>query len=129
MKSSTEEIIVRLKNRFSSELEMRPGQRKRNFSSQFKEQLCSEARSNNISGMRLAKGLGISESAIRHWLQQYELPASIKDSTKPLFRKFEIASAPEPEPEPTQAPYMIGKSGVRVMGLSLNQIAELLRCL
>lgn len=130
MKYSAEEIIEQLKREYAGELAFQAGQRRRKFSSEFKRRLFSEAKSNRISKRTLALGLGISHSTVCNWRREMAPDRSRAGLSRgALFQKLEVEPEAEPHVNRDQAPYLEGKSGVRVVGLSLSQMAELLRCL
>jgi transposase-like protein len=124
MKHSASEIIERLRADFGHELISE--RKKRIFSMELKRSLIQEAAANQVSENELALGLGISLSAVRNWKLQFGL-GRCRGSKKRLFQKLEVEG--ESQYGEGQAAYLEGKSGVRIVGLSLNQMAEILRCL
>ena len=127
MKKSIEEVIEQLKLNYGDELILKEGHKRRNFSLEFKRQILFEVKSNGISVRALTEALGLNESSVRNWKRDLRLQSSgiVK---KGVFRRLEF----EPEADqriPAQSPYIEGKSGVRACGLSVKQIAELLRYL
>jgi hypothetical protein len=126
--SVAEKIIEQLKKDYAAELTLQTGQKRRRFSASFKYRLFAEANSNHISNKILAKSLGIGRTTLYDWKRQLNQRVNRSHfKKKDLFRKLEIEA--EPSFNQGQAPYLEGKLGVRVMGLSLIQMAELLRSL
>ena len=129
MKSSTEVIIEQLRSEYPGELAVRPGCKRRIFSPAFKQRVISEAEVLSVPASAIAIGLGISIPVVSKWKRQLGRGRTSKGkkSSGAMFRKIEVEV--EPEYERTQTPYLEGKSGVRALGLSMSQMAELLRCL
>lgn len=125
MKTSIEEIAARFKKDYARELEIAEGMSKRRFSLEFKQRFVSECNLNQISVIALANKLGMTESVAIKWRRKFSegsMPA-LGFKKKSMFQKIEI----EEERSETPLAYIEGKAGVRIFGLSMNQMAELLR--
>jgi transposase-like protein len=124
MQSLIENVANQLKDEFKDELSLQQGLKRRKFSREFKQRLVSESKSKNIPLTVLADIMGIGASTVSKWQRKTGIISkkeAIKDS---LFRRVEIQSEPQ-----VQSFYLESRSGVRVLGLSLSQTAELLRSL
>ena len=128
MRESLENVAEKLKYDYQAELTLPPGGKRRKFSLEFKRRLVSEAECNHISADRLANEMGIGSSTICKWKRELAFTTpKRKQVKKSLFHKLEVQAEPQLNQQPGL--YLEGKAGVRVVGLSLVQMAELLRCL
>jgi transposase-like protein len=126
MKGSIEDLIERLRGEYGHELIPQPGNKNRTYSKELKRRLLSESKLQDVSTATLAKGLGIGASTVMNWKHQSDVATNqTKTTRESMFRKVNI----KPEQSQPLAPYLEGKSGIRVFGLSVGQMAELLRCL
>ena len=126
MKKSITEVVEHLRREYASDLAFAPGQKQRKFSLEFKQRLLSEASSNGHSDKLVADGLGISLTAVYGWRRQLELSPPKKPREKcERFKK--IAIEQEFQVSNDLSPYLVTASGVRVVGLSVSQMTELLR--
>ena len=100
--------------------------KKRIFSKPFKASVVLELNSNNICKTILAEKLEIGLSTLNKWKRHFKLPEPNNECSKMVeFKKLEI----QPIKMESQGSYIEGKFGTRIFGLSLSQMAELLRCL
>ncbi len=133
MNESIEASIEKLRHDYAEELEIPTTGLKRTFSISFKHAVVSQAETRHISVKQLASKLGLGISTITKWKHELGSAPVLKKNRqkKNLFQKLQIESEPDSQYQARQdaAPYLEGKSGVRIVGLSLKQMAELLRCL
>jgi transposase-like protein len=123
---SLNELIESLKIEFSEDLVVHSSSGKRRFSPQFKKRLLLEVERGNISETLLADALDMSRSLFYRWRRESSSRTGKKSrSTMQAFKKIEI----EDEKNAFPVIYLEGKAGVRIVGLSLGQIAEVLRSL
>ncbi len=133
MNESVEIIIEKLKREYAEELVLPSSGMKRQFSLAFKRAIVSEIEKNHISANMLANKLGIGGSTICKWKRELGSSCVVNKNKakRSPFQKLEISTESDwpLKSQQGQNPYLVGKSGVRIVGLSLNQIAELLRYL
>lgn len=128
MQSPIEKVIEQLRMEYGEELNHAPDRRRRKFSLGFKRRVLAEISSKDISAEALAEGLGLGRSTISQWKRQQGSRQSKRmQPDQAMFQKLEVEAVHE---ERINSPhYLEAKNGVRVFGLSMIQMAELLRSL
>jgi hypothetical protein len=130
MNDSIKKFVEQLKNDHKDELLLQAGRKRRRFSKRLKSRLLSESNSSGVSVKVLAEAIGINPDTVRDWKDQVRDTGPRKNiKNSGLFKKLEIDLEPTPTVNQTSTHYVEGKFGVRVIGLSLSQMADLLRCL
>lgn len=128
MQLPIEKVIEQLRVEYGHELNPSPERRRRRFSGELKKRVLSEIEFHSVSAEALGEGLGLGRSTISQWKRHLGLRQSKRtQSTQTLFKKLEVEPVHEEGVKGTH--YLEARSGVRVFGLSMIQMAELLRCL
>ena len=102
------------------------GKSRRKFSPQFRMELLEALEASKLTQREFAEAIGISLSVISKCRRRLEFkPPTDHDRNGQSFQQIDIEGAPHSRSEL----YLESQSGVKVYGLSLSQISDLLRAL
>lgn len=127
--------IEHLSKRFSALLNSKTG-RSRKFTLEFKQEVLTHLQNSGMRQKEFCEVLGLEQSLLSNWKRKLLKADSLNEShsftqakapikSARLFQEIQIQDAPKQN----ASIYLEARSGVKVHGMTLSQIAEVLRCL
>jgi transposase-like protein len=123
--------VEALKRRVQQERELSSGRRRPRFSKALKQEVVALLNTRGWGHRRVSKALGLSESSIHRWAEKLSPRGKNGRQTTTSFKRVAVVDAKATKSQHAESSdgslCLELAGGARVTGLTLSQVAELLR--